>query len=148
MRGKGSSDSGMNTTSISFRAVHSFLNTSILAAASSLMDDPVFWIGTATTQQNAAWKSPTGRRGNAHAAKQPEKREGSSLLGARKVLPLAGHLYAQTPGRWSDLCVASVGWVTLLLLPLSCPAQQSRSPSPPPSVWCSVKHEVRLPPYL
>lgn len=54
MRGKGSSDSGMNTTSISFRAVHSFLNTSILAAASSLMDDPVFWIGTATTQQNAA----------------------------------------------------------------------------------------------
>lgn len=54
MSGKGSRDSGMNTTRISFRALHSFLNRSILAAASSLMGDPKLWVEPATTQQNRA----------------------------------------------------------------------------------------------
>lgn len=52
MSGRGSRDSGMNTTRISFLAFHSFLNRSILAAASSLMGDPELWVGAATTQQN------------------------------------------------------------------------------------------------
>lgn len=54
MSGKGSRDSGMNTTRISFLALHSFLNRSILAAASSLMGDPGLWVEPATTQQNRA----------------------------------------------------------------------------------------------
>lgn len=62
MSGKGSRDSGMNTTTISFLAFHSFLNRSILAAASSLMGDPGLWVGPATTQQNRVWKSQAGRR--------------------------------------------------------------------------------------
>lgn len=45
MSGRGSRDSGMNTTRISFLALHSFLNRSILAAASSLMGDPELWVG-------------------------------------------------------------------------------------------------------
>ncbi|KAG7234707.1 hypothetical protein INR49_004113 [Caranx melampygus] len=52
MSGSGSRDSGMNTTTISFLAFHSFLNRSILAAASSLMGDPELWNGPASTQQN------------------------------------------------------------------------------------------------
>lgn len=52
MSGRGSRDSGMNTTRISFLAFHSFLNRSILAAASSLMGDPELLVGAATTQQN------------------------------------------------------------------------------------------------
>lgn len=63
MSGKGSRDSGMNTTRISFLAFHSFLNRSILAAASSLMGDPGLWIGPATTQQKRVREPEAGRRG-------------------------------------------------------------------------------------
>lgn len=52
MSGRGSRDSGMNTTTINFLAFHSFLNRSILAAASSLMGDPGLWVGPGATQQN------------------------------------------------------------------------------------------------
>lgn len=45
MSGRGSRDSGISTTRTSFLAFHSFLNRSILAAASSLMDDPELWVG-------------------------------------------------------------------------------------------------------
>lgn len=54
MSGNGSRDSGINTTRISFLALHSFLNRSILAAASSLMGDLELWVEPATTQQNRA----------------------------------------------------------------------------------------------
>lgn len=53
MSGSGSRDSGIRTTSISFLAFHSFLNRSILAAASSLMDDPGLWFGPVRQQKQA-----------------------------------------------------------------------------------------------
>lgn len=52
MSGRGSRDSGMNTTTSSFLALHSFRNRSILAAASSLMGDPELWFGPRTTLHN------------------------------------------------------------------------------------------------
>lgn len=52
MSGRGSRHRGMNTTTISFLALHSFLNRSILAAASSLMGDPELRIGPVSTQQS------------------------------------------------------------------------------------------------
>lgn len=84
MSGRGSRDSGMNTTTISFLAFHSFLNRSILAAASSLMGDPGIWVGPATTQQNRVWES--GGAESQTTARRWKEKEGSGLLGARTVL--------------------------------------------------------------
>lgn len=81
MSGRGSRDSGMNTTRISFLAFHSFLNRSILAAASSLMGDPELWVGAATTQQNRERKKiiiikvthrPAGKAGDHLPPRRPE----------------------------------------------------------------------------
>lgn len=76
MSGRGSRDSGMKTTRISFLAFHSFLNRSILAAASSLMDDPRLWVGHVTSRQKQVWKTPkrtsqTTSRCTALAARTP-----------------------------------------------------------------------------
>lgn len=59
--GSGSSDSGMNTTTISFLALHSFLNTSILAAASSLMGHPELWLGADTGRRETGREGITSR---------------------------------------------------------------------------------------
>lgn len=67
MSGSGSSDSGMNTTRISFLALHSFLNRSILAAASSLMGDPELWVGARPQL------SGTGGVGKARAGRPARK---------------------------------------------------------------------------
>lgn len=70
MSGRGSRDSGMNTTRISFLALHSFLNRSILAAASSLMGDPELWVGAGhdsaepgVEKTRAGWRVEVGEPG-------------------------------------------------------------------------------------
>lgn len=106
MSGKGSRDSGMNTTTISFLAFHSFLNRSILAAASNLMGDPGLWVGTATIQQNRVWKSQTASdRGGGLG-------EGVSLLAARKGLFWLC-VFTHTPWTVTGPVCVSARWVTL-----------------------------------
>lgn len=106
MSGRGSRDSGMNTTRISFLALHSFLNRSILAAASSLIGDPELWVGAGhnsaepgvkktragrrvevgrgepgtTSQGRKEGRREVGRKGG----RKEERKEGSGLLRARK----------------------------------------------------------------
>lgn len=173
MSGRGSRDSGMNTTRISFLAFHSFLNRSILAAASSLMGDPELWVGAATTQQNREWKknkSHTPAGGEAWwspptAEARRKEKEGSCLLRARKVFRLWLCAFTHTDrGRWAELRGARVTWMSGTFFPdcdiwlprarLLCHALHPGSLSSSSSCTslrrfcCWVRHQVRTQPLL